>query len=115
MIRVVSALFAIFVASSVYGLGTVRDFEKEAPTGAFQLHIQGVETGLSWANTILKDRKQAPLYCQPEKLVLTTPQVIDIIRRTLEKDTFQPDMTIDLVLAVGLMNTFPCHAAPASP
>ena len=42
--------------------------------------ISGMETGLVWANAMLKNRQQPLLYCEPEKLTLTDDQIIDMMR-----------------------------------
>src|SRR5262245_3450453 len=46
--------------------------------------VQATGRGFSLANTAIARRGQSPLYCQPNNLVLTGEQIIDIIYRFVE-------------------------------
>lgn len=49
--------------------------------------ISAMQIGLMWANVELRHRGQALLYCQPDKLVITDTQMIDMMRRAIKDDT----------------------------
>jgi len=71
--------------------------------------IASMEAGVHEANEYLKAHNQPPLYCQPPQLVLTAPQVADMIHRAAaEKDSKVEDMTIPVALIFVLQKTFPC-------
>ncbi len=70
--------------------------------------IGAMEIGLLWANVGLKHQGQALLYCQPDKLVITNSQMIDMIRRAIKDDAKLGDYPVGMVVLVTLQKTFPC-------
>jgi hypothetical protein len=73
--------------------------------------IGSMEAGVHQANEYLKAHNQTPIYCQPPQLVLTAPQVADMIHRAAEeKDSKVKDMTVSASLLFVLQRTFPCTA-----
>jgi hypothetical protein len=70
--------------------------------------VSGTQDGISWANTALNHRKQPPLYCQPDKLTITTLQMIDMIRRTIKEKPKLGDYPLGMVVLVTLQDSFPC-------
>jgi hypothetical protein len=45
------------------------------------------QNGLTRANSYLRTiRKEEPFFCHPDKLVLTGPQIIDMLRREIDED-----------------------------
>ena len=71
--------------------------------------ISGIEEGLSWANVAVKNQRQPPLYCQPDHLTLTVPQIIDVMRRGINNDPALGDYPLGMVALIALQRTFPCR------
>ena len=53
--------------------------------------------------------KQPALYCQPRALTLTGEQVIDILRRAVQKDLAIGKLDTGLGIFRALEDTFPCQ------
>jgi hypothetical protein len=98
---------------------TVNEFltrYDEARTAAEKLiwtqHIDAIESSFGWANTMLSERKENRLYCVPPKLILTSEQLIDIVRRFLQEQQSggfnNQDAPMGLFLLLALQEAFPC-------
>ena len=78
-------------------------------------HIEDTQNGMSWANsTLVTGRHETPLYCTPNKVVLTSEQLVDILKRYLEQYKDYKDLgsqPMALVLLMALQEDFPCNAA----
>jgi hypothetical protein len=74
----------------------------------YLLYLDGVREGIIELNVVLEEKRQQPLFCLPEKLVLTIEQAEDIVMRQAEKITDPEQLPIGLPLAQGLQNSFPC-------
>ena len=76
-------------------------------------YVRGLGEGILEANT-QATLKGIPLYCQPEKLALTTENYIDMIDRQIEtakryhKDEELRELGISMLLMLQLLETFPC-------
>jgi hypothetical protein len=57
---------------------------------------------------MLKDRGQPPLYCQPDKLVITDAQMIDMMRRAMKDNPKWGEFPIGMMVLATLQRTFPC-------
>jgi hypothetical protein len=71
--------------------------------------VQATGRGFSLANTAIARRGQSPLYCQPNNLVLTGEQIIDIIYRFVEINPALEKATWEAVMLEALENLFPCR------
>ena len=71
--------------------------------------VQATGRGFSLANTAIVRRGQSPLYCQPDNLVLTGEQIIDIISRFVEINPALEKATWEAVMLTALENLFPCR------
>jgi hypothetical protein len=71
--------------------------------------INGIEEGLSWANVVLKNQRQPPLYCQPDRLSITVPQIIGVMRREINNDPALGDYPLGMVALIALQRTFTCR------
>ena len=111
-------LFVIFIISVMLPMRVVaigvklenwEEFKKDYKSIS-EVHIGGVGYGYSWANTALGGRGDTPFYCVPEKLVLNNRHYIEIIDREIlrTEEPYSPDYPIELILLLGLINTFPC-------
>ena len=112
-------LAAVFLLGMVQPAtsGAVTDFLKlhDEPLGQHgaETEIMGLQAGFTEANAYLTGtRKEAPMFCQPENLRLTADQLIDMLRRGVDK---QPDLDqFDLASALlaVMQRTFPCQQNP---
>jgi hypothetical protein len=71
--------------------------------------VQATGRGFSLANTAIARRGQSPLYCQPNNLVLTGEQIINIIYRFVEINPTLEKATWEAVMLKALENLFPCR------
>jgi len=73
------------------------------------IHADLVARGISTAQSMYVIRlKQPELYCQPRALTLTGEQVIDILRRAVQKDLAIGTLDTGLGIFRALEGTFPC-------
>jgi len=95
------------LAGPVHAEPTVNDILKDPRSGFARLYIDGLGSGLSWANVAAK-MKGKPVYCPPGKVAITADQYIDILRRYIAD---HPHMTNDFVggpMLFALEDAFPC-------
>lgn len=71
--------------------------------------IAAQEEGIRVVNAGLPSGSK--LYCQPATLVLTGPQLADMVRRAVAADDKLEDQMVSSVLLGVLEKTFPCAAA----
>jgi hypothetical protein len=62
-----------------------------------------------WANTIIAERKQEPLYCPPPKLSLTSERVLEMLREDVKELPAIGESPWGLALLLSLHKAFPCH------
>ena len=72
--------------------------------------LDGYANGFGWANSELKERGQAPLFCPPEDLAITAEQTADILRRFVRERPQAGNAPAGLALLMALQNVFPCPA-----
>jgi hypothetical protein len=117
------ALFSLSLSSA--GAEDVMSKLKAEDTIGFYLHIyeklvpedrqgmdalmNGIGVGLMWANAMLQKRGQPQLYCQPSRLTLTGPILLDMIRRTLNEQPKWSEFPPGMVALLTLQRTFPCQ------
>jgi hypothetical protein len=71
--------------------------------------VETLEDGLSWANAYLRSqRKEQAIYCIPEKLVLTGPQIIDMMQRRVREKPDTGFLPYSLTILDALIDAFPC-------
>jgi hypothetical protein len=116
-------------ALSLLALGAIQGFAEDmnvkeyttrmsssnrAVTAEAQLYVRGLGEGISWANTENVVLKMPALYCQPENLILTQENYIDVLNRQIEakrmttKAATLDETPIGLLLTLGLREAFPC-------
>jgi len=74
-----------------------------------RIHADLIETGISAANRAIVGKKQTPLYWPPSNLVLTGDQVLDMLRREVQKIPPLGTVATDLGILVVLERTFACN------
>jgi len=72
--------------------------------------LVAMEEGIRTTNAALTSGSK--LYCQPATLVLTGPQIADMLRRAVAANDKLEDQPVSSVVLGVLESTFPC-AAPA--
>jgi hypothetical protein len=97
--------------------GTISDFirlhDEPLGRGPTESQILGMQTGFLQANSFLKkNRKEAPLFCQPETLVLTADQLVDMLRRGVKEQPELNDSALSFALLTVMQHTFPCAETP---
>ena len=109
--KVVIALILLGLTSSANAMTVIFKDYKAANNDErafYLLYLDGVREGIIELNVVLEEKRQQPLFCLPEKLVLTVEQAEHIMMRQAEKITDPDQLPIGLLLAQGLQNTFPC-------
>ncbi len=88
----------------------IKDYDRLKDTAWFKIYINGVVVGFERGNAYLNEVKRAPLYCQPEKLTLTSEDYLNIIHNSIRKnkDTIKPNYPVEVILLQTLMEKFPC-------
>jgi hypothetical protein len=86
----------------------------ESVVSGIKLYLLGLGDGLEWASVDTVIKKGVPLYCPPEKLVLTLDNFIQMINSRIEANSQfltekqLNETQIGLLLLEGLEETFPC-------
>ena len=71
--------------------------------------LVALEEGIRATNAALV--QDSRLYCQPPTLVLTGPQIADMLRRAVAADQKLEDQPVSSVVLGVLKTTFPCVTA----
>ena len=67
------------------------------------------QAGIWWANSALFYRKQQPLFCPPDNAApVPGTQVLEMVRRQVDKNPAVGDMPYGLAILITLQKTFPC-------
>ena len=74
--------------------------------------LQWMQNGLLWANALLEKRGQPPLYCQPHRLTITGPMVIDMVRKGIRDNPGWSEQSFDMIVVLSIQRTFPCPSQP---
>jgi hypothetical protein len=78
---------------------------------AWDMLVLGIEIGLTWANANMQPSRNAgPLYCQPNTIVMTVPQLIDILRHASRDDAVIARAPLGAGILRSLQKAFPCAA-----
>ena len=111
--RFVLAMAFLVAAAQPALCGTLTDYLKlhDEPLGREQTEseITGIQTGFVRANKFLVgERKEQPMYCQPETLNLTADQLVEMLRRGLKEQPEIDDDDLPSALLFVMQRTFPC-------
>ena len=111
--------FATGVAASVAGgsfagnvtLGMYLSQRQEPALGQNLTWLDGVYYGLLTASIDLSLDGKLPLFCPPEKMTVTTPQIVDIVDRNIARNRgrLHSDWPMGTILLGALKEVFPCH------
>lgn len=115
--RSITLAFAVLAFGSVVGPARadhdVNEFLSLHDTAAgkelTELEISALASGLMEANAYLTTiRKEAPIYCQPDRLSLTSPQLVDMLRRAVDETPKLGTTDIAFATVAVMIRTFPC-------
>jgi hypothetical protein len=67
-----------------------------------------VQNGISIANSSLMTKQRLPLFCPPQTLALTGPQILDMLRSGVKEDRLFGKLPVGLAIMVVLEKKFPC-------
>jgi hypothetical protein len=100
----------LFLVSFANAEVQIKDYDRLKDTVWFKIYINGVGVGFERVNDYLDQIKRSPLYCQPEKLTLTSEDYLNIIQDSIRKnkDTIKFHYPVEMILLRGLMEKFPC-------
>jgi hypothetical protein len=111
---VVGVLLLASPANAAYSLKMYNDARAAGGErwGAMRLYLLGANNAYGYANALLLQRHQPPLFCAPDNLNLKGDNVIDFlddaIRAITQMKRMSDDTIIDGTLLQGLMAAFPC-------
>lgn len=111
IIGVTTFILVLFLAPSANAGVTLKEYGSAKSTDWLRNYISGVGEGIFWANNRMRNLGMPPLYCQPDKLVLTRDNYLDILERFIQENKAlnkRPESPIELLLLEGLIETFPC-------
>jgi len=74
----------------------------------WELIFGNTYNGMRWANATLVGRKQQQLFCEPNNVVLTGPQVTEMLRGQLNADPKFGDLPYGFGILIVLQIKFPC-------
>lgn len=115
--RFIALLFAstavVAVSAPAHADVTAKQFlqlvDSEDGQALGETKLVALEEGIRVTNASLAPT--AKLYCQPATLVLTGPQLADMLRRAVAADESQKNKPMSAVMLDVLEKTFPCVAA----
>ena len=113
-IAILTILISLFLIDSVEGEGggfLVKDYEKFKDNPRLQDYVWGAGDAFLWANGLLRRTKQPKFFCNPERLVLTRQNFLEILENAIDDPEFhvESEQPIASVLFMGLMKTFSCR------
>jgi hypothetical protein len=111
----IAALAAFTLASSARAETTAKEFLEvyASPDGESlgEMQISATEQGLHQINKYLeKTAGQKQVYCQPDALILTGPQLADMLTRAVNENSALKNMPLSGAMLIVLQKTFPCAA-----
>jgi hypothetical protein len=74
--------------------------------------LHATEDGIGWANVAIRQKGEAPLYCEPSNLAITAEQALDMLRRGATDDRKLGEVSYGMAMLVVLERVFPCSSRP---
>ncbi len=71
-------------------------------------YITGIVTGYGWANTTLKVKEQAQLYCMSDEEALGDEEILGLVAREARKDKKVGYAPFGMAVLTALSRRFPC-------
>ena len=104
-------MFVMYISPPADAAVTLKEYESVKATDWFKNYISGVGEVIFWANNRMRNLGMSPLYCQPDKLALSSDNYLDILQRFIQENKAlkkHPESPVELLLLEGLIQTFPC-------
>jgi hypothetical protein len=111
LIGAVCLLPTLAIGQEVMSLTRLMQFYNQSETKEqVVMTVSLMEQGVGLANTFIKNRQQAPLYCPPGNLALTGEQVIDIMQRWVfdKPAAIGKEIAWQIIMINALQDVFPC-------
>jgi hypothetical protein len=110
MKRVIAAIVLLGTCGYAHADPSIRVVLSEYSKGnvAAIAYLRGISAGLGWANALIAQSGERPIYCQPDKLALTDEQRLDILNRFLAEYPRVAEQQVGVVLMAALKDAFPC-------
>jgi hypothetical protein len=86
----------------------LKALEGSNPDIGVKDYLFGIIEGLSWANVRLSFEQKPKLFCEPDKIALTSEQAIDILRRYVDGHPRAASSSFGMVMMDALTDAFPC-------
>jgi hypothetical protein len=74
----------------------------------WELIFGNTQNGIHWANSVLIQRKQQPLYCAPDNFSPTGPEALAMLREMTTSNPKLLDIPYGFVLLLALQKKYPC-------
>jgi hypothetical protein len=71
-------------------------------------YVTGLVTGYGWANTTLKVKGQAQLYCMSDEDAVANEEVLGLVRKAIRKDRKVGHAPFGMAVLASLSRRFPC-------
>ncbi len=73
-------------------------------------YLRDMQDGAAWLNSLLKaDEKRTPVYCVPATKTFDGDELIEIVRREVDRNSASGKQRAGLVMFVGLRRLYPCQ------
>lgn len=110
MLRIIFYLL-LFTSSASHAGMLVKNYEKMKNNDLVKLYIYGVGEGYSWSNASLSNKNQAPLYCQPKKMILNNENYLTLLDTSIRESTQgnKDELIVEALLLTQLIKVFPCN------
>ena len=107
------SLFISLFSITAFAEFLVKDYKQLKENDAMKIYVEGLGQGFSWANVVMKKETNKSLFCQPGKLALGRDNFIRILndeikRQEIDRFDKTQEAPIEMILLLGLKNTFPC-------
>lgn len=112
MIKKITSLFVMMIASMQSAHALTYESMMERSQEARNIYIAGLGEGFSWANSAV-GVDDSRLYCQPNKLALNGRMYVQILDDFVaRKEKTEPDIKqqeVGLLMYMALLDVFPCE------
>ena len=109
----VAALLATSNASPMINTSRmleVYDQSNDHDKKVVELSLSSMEEGIFVTNMAFASKRNVQqLYCQPDRLVLTGPQLVQMMKDEISKRPDLADDPTDFVILATLVDVFPCQ------
>jgi len=84
------------------------DSSDSANRKIWELIFGNTQNGIHWANSVLVQRKQQPLYCPPDNFSPTGPEALEMLREITNSNPDLLNIPYGFVLLLALQKKYPC-------